>query len=153
MVEALGGITVYVFLGGDMRSPGIEPFPETDDPDEHADRVLAEVHPDPQLVWRLTGGEDHGDGLTSYDYVAEIPDADSLTRFMDWIGAEPGDGTPNLGIITGPEEYGHIPGGMTWDADGMDWNISGITRIAAASFAVFPITVAAYEATFGERVR
>ena len=147
---ALASLTVYAYIGGDMRPPGVEPYPGTDNPDVHADMILHEVHPEPELSWRQTGGDDHGDGLTSWDYVAELPSVNAVREFMSWIGAEPGDGTPNLGIITGPEEWGHIPGGMTWNMDGMDWNIGGVTRLVAVDAAVFPITVDAAEATFGE---
>lgn len=147
---ALASLSVYVFVGGEMRPPGIDPYPATEDPDEHADRILAEVAPEPSLTWRQTGGDDHGDGLTSYDYVAELPDVQSLARFIGWIGGAPGDGTPNMGILTGPEEWGYIPAGMTWSADGIDWNIGGVTRIAACDAAVFPITIDAYHATFGD---
>ena len=147
---ALATLSVYGFLGGNMRSPGYDPIGEaTDKPDEYADRVLAEVAPEPVLAWRQTGGDNHGDGLTSWDYVAELPDVDAVRAFMRWLGAEPGDGTPNLGIITGPEEYGLIPGGMTWDMDGMQWNISGVSRIAACDGSVFPITIEAARAVFG----
>lgn len=145
---ALASLSVYVMLG--RNAPNLEAWPATDDPDEHADAILAGLHVEPEgLAWRQSGGDDHGDGLTSFDYVAELADLDALAALVDWAGGEPGDGTPNMGILTGPEEWGHIPGGMTWGLDGMDWNMGGVTRYAGVDVSVFPITVDAATATFG----
>lgn len=145
---ALASLTAYVQLGAD--APNVRAYEATDDPDEHADAILRKVGAEPEsLSWRQTGGDDHGDGITSYDYIAEIPDADTLAAFLRWAGVEAGEGTPNLGILTGPEEWGHIPGGMTWNLEGMDWNVGGITPFHMVDVAVFPITVEAYAATFG----
>ena len=146
---AVVSISAFVIIGEEHTGHGIEPFPATEDPDEHADAILGAIHAEPEtLKFRLTGGDDHGDGLTSYDYLAPATLAE-LSAFMDWVGEEPGSGTPNMGLLTGPEEYGYIPEGMTFSADGMDWNIGGITRFAGVDFAVFPLTENAARATFG----
>jgi hypothetical protein len=152
---ALLGLSVYVILGEGNAVPNVEPWEtipgEDVDPDAYSDAILAGLHVEPSEVsWRLTGGDDHGDGLTSFDYVAEV-DTATVGRFLDWVGGTPGEGIPNLGIITGPESFGTIPGGMTWNCSGMDWNVGGITRYVTVDCSVWPITVDAYRATFGEK--
>lgn len=137
--DALVTISAYIMIGGeDARNLGH--FAATDDPDEYASAVLGEVSP-PMAPdrWRLTGGDDHGDGLTSYDYLAAV-NLTELREFLDWIGQNIEDATPNMGILTGPEEYGHIPAGLSWSGDGMDWNVGGLTRLAGVDYAVFPVS-------------
>lgn len=145
---AIVSLSVYVILSDDEGiRHNVEPFgPTTDDPDSYGDAVLREVNPEPALVWRQSGGDDHGDGLTSFDYIAEVADLETLAAFLRWAGVEAADATPNGGLLTGPEEYGYIPVGASWTLDGMDWNIGGVTRVAGVDVAAFALTLEAAEA-------
>lgn len=145
---AMLGVSAYVQIG-ETSSPNLEWSPETDDPDEYSDDILKELHLPEGLEWRLTGGDDHGDGLTSFDYIAEA-DFSQVKTFLEWIGQDVDHATQNMGLLTGPEEYGLIPGGITFNADGMDWNIGGVTRIAGADFSIWPISIPAAEIVFGD---
>jgi hypothetical protein len=149
---ALVGITAYVFTDGGMHPPGIHGFDleDKDDPDSISKDVLSGLVLEANgvgLAFRLTGGDDHGDSLTSYDYVAEVADIDSLRSFVAYANDNPDDpsedATPNMGIITGPEEHGFIPAGLSWSLDGMQWNMGGVTRYASVDLAAWPITLEA----------
>lgn len=151
--DAVLGLTVYILIGGEATN--IESWEATDDPDTYADAVLREVAPEPSDGWRLTGGDDLGDGLTTYTYIREATVAD-IEAFESWADG-PGafeSATPNGGLLTGPEEYGYIPGGRTISCDGMSWNVGGVTRIAAVDCHAWPITVpaAAYVFDGGRRL-
>lgn len=139
---AIASVTGYIILGPD--SPNLEGWEPIEDPDEYADALLRQLSA-PGEGWRYANGDDHGDGLTSYTYFRELADMDEVRAFVEYANGnadDPIDGmTPNMGLLTGPEEYGYIPAGLSWSADGMEWNIGGITRIAGADTALFPLSV------------
>jgi hypothetical protein len=139
---AIASVTGYIVLGPD--SPNLEGWQPTEDPDGYGDRVLTELHV-PGDGWRLTGGDDHGDGLTSYTFMRELSGMDEVRSFVDYANGNADDPergmTPNMGLLTGPEEYGYIPAGLSWSLDGMDYNVGGISRIAGCDAALFPLSI------------
>lgn len=139
VVEAVIAVTGYIQLGG--QYPNLESWAETDDPDEYADSVQKELVL-PGEGWQYRNGDDMGDGLTSYTYFLTVQDSDIMAAVLDYAGETvetAAESDLNMGLITGPGEYGYIPCGRSYSLDGMDWNMGGITRIAGCDVAIFPL--------------
>ena len=149
---ALIGITAYVILRGDGGNLAVnmDCYPATDNPDEYADAVLASLALPESLAasWHHSGGDDHGDGLTSYSYVLPVYSMDTVRAAVEWATGYPEDpwqgATENMGIIIG-YAYGidahMIPDGVTYSMDGMQWNVGGITAVAGSELSVWPVSM------------